>query len=273
PGEPAPTEAGGSGDALAEPAETTAYPPEACRRTQRRQADRLWLDAAAKDVTSSVTGDSEPARSHVRRRVEHAGATIQRACGETPASFRRFRDTVEAELAAPRFGDRQVDSVLRAWVRWGRAVDATKRPLEAVDRLRRCRTDFLPRVDVSYRIWWKWTDTGKAWWITMTIDNRTGEVLSGDMGGEAIATRVLPDPFGWEPGPRPGSGRARERLQWGGSSADVLEVPPGVLRRYVAPDADVDVHTTADGSLRVTDFDVGLGTGKGGCSFPVSEDL
>ena len=82
-------------------------------------------------------------------------------------------------------------------------------------------------------------------------------MLDGFMGGVAKATKMLEDPFGWEEGPRPGSGR-NAILQWGGSSADVLELQPGATVVRAAPDADQDVHTTADGMFDVIEIAVSL---------------
>ena len=92
------------------------------------------------------------------------------------------------------------------------------------------------------------------------------------MSGTAEATKMLPDPFGWEQGPRPGPGKDAT-LSWGGSSADVLELQPGTTTMTAAPDIDVDVHTTADGTFRVLETTVGL-RARGeryGCAPPVRQ--
>ena len=151
------------------------------------------------------------------------------------------------------------------------APGVTKEPRQEDAKERACRT-LRSKVDASYRVRWKSTDTGRAWWIELTIGNRTGEVLWGEMGGTAEVTNMLEDPLGWKDGPHPGPGRDAT-ARWGGSSADTLEVQPGTYQDFVAPDIDVDVHTTADGMLRVTRFDVGLGpTGtRYACRVPVRQ--
>jgi hypothetical protein len=232
----------------------------------------MWR--AADLVTTSTRDHSERARRVVRAQVDRAEGRLRIACeGAAPLPFTAFQSRVERVLRTPTFGDSELDSVLRAWLRWGRVVGAPKEPQRVVEKVRRCGTELLPHVDVSYRIWWKWTDTGKAWWITVTFDNRTDDVLWGDLNGTAAVTLLLPDPFGWEPGPRRSGPGHDAALMWGGSSADVIQVRPGVVTEYVAPDADVDVHTTADGTLRVTSFHVGLGTNHLGCSIPVRQDV
>lgn len=115
-------------------------------------------------------------------------------------------------------------------------------------------------------------DTGKARWVDITIDNRTEKVLDGSMGGTAKVTKMLQDPFGWADGPKPGPGK-NATLRWGGSSADFLELRPGSTTLRAAPDADQDVHTTADGACRVAEITMDLGA-RGtpySCSPPVRE--
>ena len=173
--------------------------------------------------------------------------------------------------AAGRFGNRQLDKVLRAWLRWGSAVGAPEAASREIRVLASCR-QFLAQFDAAYRIWWKWTETGKAWWLQITFDNRTGKSVGGEMGGTAKVTKLLEDPFGWARGPKPGPGKDAI-LSWGGSSADFVALKPGKTVQDVAPDADLDVHTTADGTLRVTEIDVALYPGRARywCSPPVRQ--
>ena len=50
----------------------------------------------------------------------------------------------------------------------------------------------------------------------------------------------------------------RVTLHWGGSSAEILELQPGRTKLTAAPDTDQDVHTTAEGTFRVTEMTVNL---------------
>ena len=152
----------------------------------------------------------------------------------------------------------------------GPAVGAPESARHEIRDLESCRQEFFPRFDASYRIWWKWTDTGKAWWVDLAFDNRTGKVLDGSMGGTARVTKMLEDPFGWEHGPKPGPGK-NATLSGEGPQAEVLELQPGRTTLSAAPDIDQDVHTTADGTFRVIEMTVGL-VARGqriGCSPPV----
>lgn len=59
-----------------------------------------------------------------------------------------------------------------------------------------CR-DFRQKFDVSYRVWWGWTATGRVWWTELTWDNRTGHPVGGSIDGDVRVTGLLPDAFGW----------------------------------------------------------------------------
>lgn len=137
-----------------------------------------------------------------------------------------------------------------------------------------CR-DFERHFDVSYRVWWGWTDTGRMWWVELTWNNRTGKPVGGVILGDVRVTGLLPDAFGWSAAAaKPGPGR-KGRVGWGGSSADYVEVAPGTSRQLVAPDADTDIHTTADGTFVVTDATATLYPAQAGppvfCSLSVPE--
>ena len=243
-----------------------------CLRAERSGARRIWLWKAVEEVTASPTGYSVKARSTVAKHTTKVEQRLQDSCGgRAPAAFRQFSSDIHELMAAGRFGNRQLDKVLRAWLRWGSAVGAPEAASREIRVLASCR-QFFAQFDAAYRIWWKWTETGKAWWLQITFDNRTGKSVGGEMGGTAKVTKLLEDPFGWAGGPKPGPGKDAI-LSWGGSSADFVALKPGKTVQDVAPDADLDVHTTADGTLRVTEIDVALYPGRARywCSPPVRQ--
>jgi hypothetical protein len=138
-------------------------------------------------------------------------------------------------------------------------------------RVHACRA-FKREFSVSHRVWWRWTETGKAWWIELTFDNRTSRGSYGGTDGSVRVTGLLEDPFGWGPADQ-GPGRPGVE-HWGGSSADYLAPPRGVTRQIVAPGIDQDVHTTADGTIEITRINVYLaapGSGEDSCLLPVPE--
>jgi hypothetical protein len=243
----------------------------ACVNAERRAARNIWLWKAVGEVTGAPSGYSDKARSTVVNHTGRARERLAEECGgHAPSAFEQFSTDIQPAVAAERFGNPQLDKVLAAWLRWGSAVGAPDTARQEMRDLGFCRREFFPRFDASYRIWWKWTETGKAWWVDIEFANRTGRVLDGSMDGMARASKMLPDPFGWARGPRPGPGKDAI-LHWGGSSADVLALQPGETSVRVWPDADQDVHTTADGTFRVIEMAVGLGP-RGepyGCSPPV----
>lgn len=252
--------------------ETSATPSPSdtdCSRAERRAARDMWPWRLVSDATS---GHSDRARRAVSRYAAKVRRRLVDECGTAPAAFRRFLRDVRPAVTAPRFGDQELDTVLSTWLRWGSMVGAPQAAQYEISRLDYCRREFFPRFHASYRTWWKWTDTGKAWWVDISFDNQTGRVLDGSMGGTARATRLLPDPFGWERGPRPGPGM-NAVLHWGGSSAEMLELQPGTTTIGAAPDIDQDVHTTADGTFQVVEVSVGLAPRgqRYSCSPPVPE--
>ena len=222
-------------------------------------------------MIGSPTGYSAQAQNAVERLRARVERRLRTKCGgRTPSGFEQFSTEIRPAVTADRFGDRQVDRVLRAWLRWSSKVGVPEAASREIRNLAYCRREFLPKIDASYRIWWKWTETGKAWWIDITFDNRTGKPQGGSVAGRAVATKMLEDPFGWTPGPEPGQGRDAH-LGWGGSSADFVGLARGRSVTRVAPDADQDVHTTADGTFRVTEVEVDLQPAgrRHWCSVPV----
>jgi hypothetical protein len=224
-----------------------------------------------KPVTASTTGFSILAGRQAR---EDAGRTAERLraeCGFVPPAARRYVREVR-RLTAKAFDYRQLELLLEARLQWARTVDREKSAARDLRELRGCRA-LKDDVTVSYRVWWRWTKTGRAWWVELTWDNRTGKTLNGArLKGAARVTGLLPDAFGWSAkASSTGPGR-HETLRWGGSSADTAWVKPGRSRLIVAPGADQDVHTTATGTFNVTDVEVWVySPAAGTCAVPVPQ--
>jgi hypothetical protein len=238
-----------------------------CVVAQRRAASSLGMWRVEGSVPYGPGRGSETARDALERLVAKVSDRLTEKCGAVPPEYEAFVADVAQPLAAELFGDRQYRQTLEAWLAWGESVGATRRASEALEDQRECAEQMHPLLDVTYDLTSTPTGTGWVWFLEATFDNRTGRVLDGSWSGSMRGTSVLPDPFGLSKGPRPGDGRGAT-LHWGGSSADSLQVRPGVSTRLVAPDADTDVHTTEDGRLRVLDFTAGLvirGT-RVGCS-------
>lgn len=253
----------------ADPSTSPSRDP-ACVRTERRRAESIWLWKAAHEVSNAGTGYSDQARNTVVEHTWRAERRLREACGgSVPEGFADFSDAIAPVLAASRFGTAELEHVLLAWSEWGEAVGRPGAARDVIDGLAFCREEIFPRLDVSYRVRSERTDAGKVWWIDLTFENRTGEVLVGSMGGTVRVTNMLEDRFG-KGSPDAGPGKDAT-LTWGGSSFDQLVLRPGTTRTGVAPDADRDVHTEADGTFDVTAFDLGLSPpdGRHACYPPV----
>jgi hypothetical protein len=229
-----------------------------CLRAERRAARHISLWQVIDEVVAAPTGSSAGGGDSVAKLITTAGERLREKCGgDAPPAFQRFSSDVQPIVAADRFGNPQLDEVLAAWLRWAAAVGAPDAARQEIRNLEFCRREFFPRFDASYRRSWKRTKTGKVWWIDLAFVNRTGKVLDGVMDGMAKVTGMLEDPFGWADGPEAGPGK-NAILNWGGSSADFLELQPGTTKLRAAPDIDHDVHTTEDGTFRVIEMTAGL---------------
>lgn len=232
-----------------------SQPAPACVDAERRVARTLGMWRLA--VPHTPGRGSEVARENLTRIEQKASARLAEECGEVPPGMAAFSEVIEEALTADVFGQEVYAQVLDAWLEWAEAVGAPRAAQSYVDGLRRCQEEFYPSVDATYDLASTPSDTGLVWTLDLTFDNRTGAVLDGSMWGEIDGTAVLPDPFVGR-GPQPGTARVTQ-LVWGGSSADFLEVQPGTTSRPVGPDDDTDVHTTAEGRLRVVEFTAHLG--------------
>jgi hypothetical protein len=221
-------------------------------------------------VTSS-TSDSVEAAARARAQAGRAAARIRARCGELPAAVRRYVRQVHGLTAAP-LDDRRLDLVLGAYLQWARTAGTESDVTRLVRGLADCRA-FQKEMGVSHRIWWRWTETGKAWWIELTFDNRTGRPWYGSTSGTVRVTGFLPDALDLGAVPPPSAPGGIETAHWGGSSADSLFPRRGVSRQLVAPGADPYVHTTANGRLEVTDVVVAFYPNKeeAECLVPVPE--
>lgn len=230
----------------------------ACLAAERRSIGSIWLTEAGWELVDSPSGTSAKAARTVVRNTARVEQRLRKRCGgEMPTAFQEFSSDVKSSAAAESFTHAQLDQVFTAWLGWGEAVGAAKPARRAIREFEFCRREFLPTFHASYRVWWKPTDTGKVWWVELTFDNQTGQVLDGSTHGTVDVSKMLEDPFGWEKGPKPGPGK--DSIEgWGGSSSDFLELHPGRTVERAVPGIDEDVHTTADGTLRVVDVHVSL---------------
>ena len=257
-----------------EPAETatrTGAPGDVpCAGNQRRVLKRMRMYNVIDPVTASTTGSSIIAGRQAHEDAGRAAERLRAACGFVPRSARHYVREVR-RLTATTFDHRQLDLLLEARLQWARTLEAEKSAALDIRGLRACRA-LKDDVAVSYRVWWRWTETGRAWWVELTWDNRTGATINGArLNGAVRVNGLLEDAFGWSASASsPGPGRD-EILDWGASSADTAWVEPGFSRLIVAPGADQDVHTNATGTFDVTDLGVSVYSPRlvRSCALPV----
>ena len=215
------------------------------RKALRRVTDRLHRPEMI--LLGSANGTSPRAARLLSATSTRVEALVAQGCKRLPPAMSRYLDAVRRHSR----GALEIEgmrAVYRATIRWASTVGT-----RAAD-LRRELRDFNfchqlgHRLDASYRIWWRWTESGKAWWIEMTYDNRTDWSMWAYLGGSAYATHLLNSESG-----RPGSSML---LSWAGSSADIARIRRGISRQLIAPGADVDVHTSSVGTLVVREAGV-----------------
>jgi hypothetical protein len=271
--EPANPAPGSTAPGTAGPAETTTGTGAAgdvpCAGDQRRALWRMPMFEVTFPVTASTTGFSTVAGRRAREDAARTAERLRAACGFVPPAARRYVREVR-RLTATAFDYRKLELLLQARLQWARTVDRERSAARDLRELRSCRA-LKDDVTVSWRVWWRWTETGRAWWVELTWDNRTGKtVVAATLKGAARVTGLLPDAFGWSAkASSTGPGR-HEPIGWGGSSSDTAWIKPGRSRLIIAPGADQDVHTTATGTFHVTDVEVQVYSPAAGiCAVPV----
>lgn len=243
-----------------------------CSRAQRREIEEVSFDLIVEpndEVTSSLSGSSDRAADLVRTRVPRVAEKMRKVCGFAPSGMAELLRVARRTGAS--LDDRGVDAVVAGYLRWADSVGHGAAARAKAQVVNECR-EFLRDFSASYRVWWRWTDTGRAWWVELTFDNRTGRTVAGSMDGAATASRAQEWDFISE---RPVRGSfADAHFAWGGSSADYFHAPPGVSQQLVAPSTGTDVFTSSDGKLEVDEAELhggGLDQPGWGCAIPVPE--
>lgn len=121
-------------------------------------------------------------------------------------------------------------------------------------------------VTGSYRLLWRWTDTGREWWVEMQFRSAFMRPLFGEYAGRVRVTGLQDND--WHPARR--HGRAVV-LGWGGSSGDSGSIPPGESRTLVYQGVDPYVATRPDGVVTVEDAGVTVWQGRRWCGLPMPE--
>jgi hypothetical protein len=251
----------------------TAPAVDVCQQAQRKAMERtaagLWRPEDA--LQASRSGSSAEAARLLNSLAARARAQLTSRCRALPPATSRFLDTVRTTAEGP-LDIAGMRTVYRAAIGWATAMgsDTEGNLRQGLRVFNQCQ-DVGERIAASTRVWWRWTKWGKAWWIELTYDSRVDGQVWAYLGGTAYATRLLSSETD-----RPGSSQL---LGWGGSSADFAVINPGTSRQLIAPGADVDVHTSRDGTLEVREARVAVHLPRRlthryalDCSIPVSQE-
>ncbi len=124
------------------------------------------------------------------------------------------------------------------------------------------------QLHASYRVWWRWEGPERVWWAKLTVTNRTAQSMDASLHGTFRATGVSRGRW---------SRRPVATIRWGGSSDDSLWIRPNrtTRARVPGPGRFGEVHTSATGSLEVTDIGVAVympDVDAWWCSLPVPQD-
>lgn len=144
---------------------------------------------------------------------------------------------------------RDVERLAAARIRWAFATGQGDLVRRDARELRQCRA-LWRELDLSYRVWWRWTETGRAWWLVLDSDNRTGRRLWAATGGRVHVSGLdLREGQGLEP---------PVRLVWGGSSSDSVYLPRGRFSQRIGFD---EVGADPDSTFDVRIFEVWVAPG------------
>jgi hypothetical protein len=193
----------------------------------------------------AVDGDSYAAARQIASRARAARDVVADACGAMPSRVRSWVRTAVDASGSP-LNRPGLAAVTRAFAKWAGSVGKGSTAAKLVSARRDC-SQLQRSLSASYRVWWRWTDDGRAWWVDVTVVNDSHQRIGINLYGTIRATGLQ-------------SGEARKPhalLRWGGSADDEISVDRHtVLRTAVVVGADRDIHTTADGSVRVARAEV-----------------
>ena len=255
----------GAADPSDAPADALEDGSSACLRAQQRSALKLSLGGAFDLVTAATNGDSPRAAGWVQSGMRQLSRQVAKSCdGSVPGELDAFVDTVSAATGGPRFGTAQVKQIRSAWRGWARTVGVKPAEIEEFRDEAACQR-LVREVNASYRVLWRWEGAEKGWWIELTWDNRVGEAIWVQYGGDARVRGFAGRSEDWYR-KAPGGGVV---ATWGGGSAEIGPRPAGHSQETVAPSPEP--RTNADGALEVLTFYAVISHGRlRNCALTVS---
>ena len=232
-----------------------------CLARQRRavQGMAFSMQQSIDEVMRSTDGVSADAAARVKARAERVERTLLKRCDRPTTAMRTYVRVVR-QRTMDKLGSAGLDAVMSAYSAWAQSVGVEDVASELSNSLERCRM-LRGSVHASYRTWWRWSDTGRDWWIELTFHNGLPRAWTATLSGRARMS------YG-------GDGRGEIR-RWGASSADYATVRRGTSHYLVWLGANGPyVATGPSGTLRVEDVGVSMdlpGARSWWCSLPVPE--
>jgi hypothetical protein len=241
---------------------------QACRDRQQDVVvgSAYPMQKAIDDVMSSASRASSVGARRVAARAEIARSEVLERCDRVPPAMRPY--LAAAHGVGRSLTQEELKAVMAPYASWAKATGQAPTARKLLRAERGCRI-ILRHVTASYRVWWRWTDSERVWWIELSFDSDLDRTLAASLDGEVRATGLTRSKV-WTPQGYSTAGV----LTWGGSSADDAVVRPGLTRKLVAPSAGPYVITARDGSFEVQRVAISVGvpgTQSWWCSLPVPE--
>jgi hypothetical protein len=239
----------------------------ACVARERHVAEEIEfrMQQAVDAVMDSESGISLAAGRRIAAVTDRIETTVLRRCDRLSPAMRTFVRVARRE-SSDGLTSIDLDVVLAAYSGWGRSV-GTPSVTSVKKALRDCRR-LKQRIRASYRTWWRWTDTGREWWIELTVHNGLHRSWTATLFGRARVT----DPAG-PAVPSTNQDIDATLVEWGASSRDYATVPPGTSRHLIALSDHAYLATGPSGTLQVDDAGVSMRAGVRAwwCELPVPE--
>jgi hypothetical protein len=177
------------------------------------------IQRATDRVMGNVHRTSLAAGRSVAESASAARAKVAERCGTTPSGMRGYVREAQSASHAP-LDVSALARVTTAFAMWAESVGRKATAERLVSARQECWL-LQWSVAASYRVWWRWTDEGRAWWVELTVSNGSNHSLWMSLDGAARGKGLL----------RTESRNPHAQLTWGGSADDGIGVRPNSVTR------------------------------------------
>lgn len=239
-----------------------------CRARERDVVHRTEYPTqrAIDDLMSSPSGVSAGAADRFRTQAERVRDAVRERCQHPSAAMATYL-RVTRQRSTGMLSHRDLDAVLAAYGAWGQSVGVGDVAERLRTTLHSCRA-LQRKVHISHRVWWRWSDGARVWWIELAFRNDLPRGLFATLSGGVRVSDLKER--AWFPAGRP---RRHGVLRWGGSSADYATIRPGISRHLVALGDGAYTATGPNGLFDVEQVEVSVDVPRRQwwCSLPVPE--